>query len=257
MKVPKELLRALPLDRRRAHLRPARGRDRGQPRRPLPRDGDRPPLPLPGHQGHRLRRLRRGRRPAAGGRGGGAPPALRRGRPARGLPGHGAAASRPAGRGDEASRTAQVYEVGGLLGLDDLCGHLVASRVQRAALPALAGRHPAAARRASRPIARSTSWRRCARATSSSTTPTTPSRHGRALRPPGGRGPERAGDQADGLPDQRRLAAGAGADRGHGARQAGGLHGRAEGALRRERQHPAGRSRWRRPGSTSSTGSPG
>ena len=56
----------------------------------LPRDGDRPPLPLPGHPGHRLRRLRRGRRPAAGGRGGGAPPPLRRGRAARGLLRHGA-----------------------------------------------------------------------------------------------------------------------------------------------------------------------
>ena len=45
---------------RRHRLRPARGRDRRQPRRPLPRHrGDRPRL-LPGHPRRRLQHLRRG-----------------------------------------------------------------------------------------------------------------------------------------------------------------------------------------------------
>ncbi len=64
--------------------------------------------------------------------------------------------------------------------------------------------------------------------------------HGRALRQAGGLRPRRAGDQADRVPDERRLAAGPGADRGRRARQAGRLPGGAEGALRRERQHPLG-----------------
>ena len=63
---------------------------------------------------------------------------------------------------------------------------------------------------------------------------------GRALRRAGGRRPRRAGDQADRLPHQRRLAAGAVADPRLRTRQAGGLHGRAEGALRRGGQHPLG-----------------
>ena len=63
---------------------------------------------------------------------------------------------------------------------------------------------------------------------------------GRALRRAGGRRPRRAGDQADRVPDQRRLAAGAVADPRLRTRQAGGLHGRAESALRRGGQHPLG-----------------
>ena len=63
---------------------------------------------------------------------------------------------------------------------------------------------------------------------------------GRGVRPPGRQRPRRARDQADRVPDERRLAAGPGADPGLGARQAGGLHGGAEGALRRAGQHPLG-----------------
>ena len=81
---------------------------------------------------------------------------------------------------------------------------------------------------------------RSARATCSSTTPTTPSLLGRALRRAGGRRPRRAGDQADRVPDQRRLAAGPLPDPRLGAGQAGGLHGRAEGPLRRGGEHPVG-----------------
>ena len=63
---------------------------------------------------------------------------------------------------------------------------------------------------------------------------------GRALRRAGRRRPRRAGDQADRVPDQRRLAAGPLPDPCLGARQAGGLHGRAEGPLRRGGEHPVG-----------------
>ena len=63
---------------------------------------------------------------------------------------------------------------------------------------------------------------------------------GRALRRAGRRGPGRARDQADRVPHERRLAARPGADPGGRARQAGGLPGGAQGALRRAREHPLG-----------------
>ena len=258
VKVPKELLRRFLLDRRRPHLRPARGRDRRQPGRPLPGDGDRPPLALPGYPRHRLRRLRRGRRSAAGGRGGGATPALRRGGAARGR-----ARTWSRGCGTSwsrrwTSRAARSTRSPGLLGAGRSHRHLLDPGVPRAALSAVEGRHPAAAPAGKPDPAGGGRLRRDA-----------PGRHPRppslrllrglrrALRPAGGRGPERPRDQADGLPDQRGLAAGAGPDRGLGAGQAGGLPGGAEGALRRERQHPLGEGAGGGRASTSSTGSPG
>ena len=69
---------------RRAHLRAARGADRQAPRPALPGHGDRRHRGLPRHPRRRLHRLRRGRRPAPGGRGRAAAPALRRGRARRG-----------------------------------------------------------------------------------------------------------------------------------------------------------------------------
>ena len=63
---------------------------------------------------------------------------------------------------------------------------------------------------------------------------------GRALRRAGRRRPRRARDQADRVPHVRRLAARAGADPRDRARQAGGLPGRAQGALRRAREHQLG-----------------
>ena len=65
---------------------------------------------------------------------------------------------------------------------------------------------------------------------------------GRALRRAGGGRPERAGHQADRVPHERRLAAGAGADPRGRARQAGGLRGGGQGPLRRAREHPLGTS---------------
>ena len=62
----------------------------------------------------------------------------------------------------------------------------------------------------------------------------------RALRRAGGQRSRRARDQADRVPDERRLAAGARADPRRRARQAGGLPGRGQGALRRAREHPVG-----------------
>ena len=63
---------------------------------------------------------------------------------------------------------------------------------------------------------------------------------GRALRRAGGRRPGRARDQADRVPHERRLAARPGADPRGRARQAGGLPRRAQGALRRAREHRLG-----------------
>ena len=62
----------------------------------------------------------------------------------------------------------------------------------------------------------------------------------------GGRRSERAGDQADALPDQRRLADRAVADPRRRERQAGDGGRRAEGALRRGPQHPVGAHAGRR-----------
>ena len=75
---------ALRPDRRRLHVRPARGPDRQAPRPAVPGHGDRRLRRLPGHPRRRLHRLRRGRRPAAGGRGRAAAAALRRRRARRG-----------------------------------------------------------------------------------------------------------------------------------------------------------------------------
>ena len=63
---------------------------------------------------------------------------------------------------------------------------------------------------------------------------------GRAPRRAGRRRPERARDQADRVPHERRLAARAGADPRRRARQAGGLPRGAQGALRRAREHRLG-----------------
>ena len=88
---------ALRPDRRRAHVRAARGPDRPAPRRALPRHGDRRLRRLPGHARRRLHRRRRGRRPAARGRAGAAPAPLRRGRAGRGRRRDEPAAARAAG----------------------------------------------------------------------------------------------------------------------------------------------------------------
>ena len=77
-----------------------------------------------------------------------------------------------------------------------------------------------------------------------------------ALHRGSGRRPGRARDQADALPDGRQPDRGR-PDRGRGARQAGGGAGRDQGALRREREHHAGRGRWSRRAATSCTASPG
>ena len=75
---------ALRPDRRRLHVRAARGPDRQAPRHAVPGHGDRRLRRLPRHARRRLHGLRRGRRPAAGGRGRAAPAALRRRRARRG-----------------------------------------------------------------------------------------------------------------------------------------------------------------------------
>ena len=236
---PEGAARPLPAARRgRQVLRAPGGGDRRQPRRPLPRHrGDRPRL-LPGHPRRRLHGQRRGRRPPAGGPGRAAPPPLRRGRAAGDrrrdeleaarAADRRAAARRPRGlrrrRPDRPRRPQR---------------HRRRARPRRAALPALVAGHAAApagrGRRAGRHV-RGDPPARPARPPSLRLL-----RHlGRALRRAGRRRPRRAGDQAHRLPHQRRLAAGPVADPRLRTRQAGGLHGRAESALRRGGEHPLG-----------------
>ncbi len=232
----------------------ARGRDRQPPGRAVPGHGDRRLRRLQGHPRRRPRGLRRRRRPAAGGRGRAAPQALRRGRAGRGR----VQLLRAAARG--AREPARGTGGGGLPGRRPARhGRAVAdrqaARPRRAARGADRGHHPSAA---AAPRGRSPGCaRRDARRRSARPPPLRVLRHlGRALRRAGRRGPQRAGDQADRLPHQRRLAAGARADRRDRARQAGGRAGRAAGALRRAHEHPLGQGAWRRPGCTSSTASP-
>ena len=231
--------RPLPAARRGRHrLRPARGGDRRQPRRPLPRHRGRRPRLLPGHPRRRLQHLRRGRRPPAGGPGRDPPPPLRRGRAARDRrrdePEAARAADRRAAargarglrrrRPDRPRRPRQDRRRAG---------------PRRAALRALDAGHPGAA------AGRGRGAGRHVRGDPPGRHPRPPSLRllrdlGRALRRAGGRRPRRAGDQADRLPDQRRLGAGAVADPRLRTRQAGGLHGRAESPLRRGGEHPLG-----------------
>ena len=102
----------------------------------------------------------------------------------------------------------EVYDVDGLIDLGDLGDDRRRPRPRRAALRALDAGHPAA------PAGRGRRAGRHLRGDPPGRHPRPPSLRlvrdlGRALRRAGGRRPRRAGDQADGVPDQRRLAAGA------------------------------------------------
>ena len=229
------------------------GRDRPPPRRALPGHGDRRLRRLPGHARRRPRGLRRRRRPAAGRRGRAAPAPLRRGRARRARHALLGAAAQRAGRAAGDGRGGDLPGAGP-------AGHgrAVADRATaghaRAARAADERHHPsaAAAPRGGAPRrARGDARRRRARA------PPLRLIHDlrRALRRAGRRRPQRARDQADRVPHERRLAARAGPDRRHRARQAGRRAGRAQGALRRAHEHPLGQGAWRRPACTSSTDS--
>ena len=248
--------RPLPADRRRRpHLRPAGGGDRRQPAGALPRHRRRRLRLLPGHPRRRLHRLRRGRRPPAGGPGRAPPPPLRRGRAARDRQRHEPEAARAADRRPAARRPRGLRRRRADRPRRRRRDRR-RPRPRRAALHAVGAGHPAAPAGGGRPpgrhVRRDPPRRR----------PRPPSLRlvrdlGRALRRAGGLRPRRAGDQAHRLPHLRRLAARPLADPRLRTRQAGGLHGRAESALRRGGQHPLGESRWRRRASTSSTGSRG
>ncbi len=232
--------RRRPRGRRRGgdHAGRAGGGDRPPSGRALPGDGDRRPPPLPRHPRRRPGGLRRRRRPAAGRRGRAAPPPLRRDRTRRArrplLGATAQRAGRPAGRRRGGNLPRRRPARHGLAVADR-----APPRPPRAARPADEPHHPpapAAPRGRAARRARRDARRRPARPP--------PLRLlldlGRALRAAGRRRSERARDQADRVPHQRRLAARPRADRRHRERQAGGRPGRAQGALRRAHEHPLG-----------------
>ena len=181
-----------------------------------------------------------------------APPALRRGRAARGR-GRDAATSC-------ASSIVDALERRGAPGLRGRracstpatsCRSSTLPGLRRAARPAVDAGDPAAPagrrRRRRRP-------RRDARGRHPRPPPVRLVHHvGRALRRAGGRRPRRARDQADDLPHERRHAARPGARPGDRARQAGGLPRGAQGALRRAGEHHVGQARSSSRACTSST----
>ena len=246
-----------PVRGRARQVRPPRPGHRGEPRRAVPGHGDPRDPPVPGHprRGHRDRGGRGGR-PALGDRGGDPAPALRRGGPARGRAldarGH------PADPDPRARASARR----------------TASRSRGCSTSRRCGSSsPSTGRTSSRP----------------STCPVIPprllppdedepvdvfaliragdllvhhpyesfTRVGRAVHRPGGRRPRRPDDQADPLPDVRRLAHRPGADPRGGARQAGRRPGGDQGPLRRGGEHRLGAAGSSRRAPTSSTGSSG
>ena len=104
----------------------------------------------------------------------------------------------------------QVYETPGLLGLDDLTDIYSVPGFRELRYPRWQGVTPPALQQGSRTQREVDVFAAMRQGDILVHHPYDSfSELGRALRPPGGRGPERARDQADGLPDQRRLAAGA------------------------------------------------
>ena len=132
----------------------------------------------------------------------------------------------------------EVFHVEGLLDLGDLWQIVNLPGLQGAARPAVDAGDAAAPAGRRRPGGR---VRRHARRRPARAPPLRLLRHlGRALRRAGRRRPRRAGDQADRVPDLGRLAARPRAHPRVRARQAGGVPGRAQGPLRRAREHPVG-----------------
>ena len=165
---------------------------------------------------------------------------------------HGAADARLPDRAAGRCEEEQVVDVDGLLDLQDLW-----RSTSWTASASCATRPGHRCRSPSRPSTRTaapTCSPPCARATSSCTIHTTRSRAAwSASSQQAVDDPDVLAHQDDRVPDLGRLGAGAVADRGGGARQAGGLPRGAEGALRRAAQHRLGRARWKRRAPTSCT----
>ena len=148
----------------------------------------------------------------------------------------------------------ELFEVDGLLDLKDLWDVVPRLRVPGAARQAVEPGHPAAA-----PARRGRGARRPRRDAQGRPARPPPLRLvrdlGRAARRAGRRRPERARDQADRVPHERRLAARPGADPRRpsaASRRSASWSSRPASTSART---SAGRARWRRPASTSSTGS--
>ena len=229
----------------------ARRPHRRAPAAAVPRHGGRSPPPVPGHPQRRPRGRGGPRRgPAAGARARAGPPPVRPGGAARGRPTtmdpqvldvllrelevspddvvHGAGAARSL-RADGALRPRPA----GAQGRAVRAGDPPAAVRGRDAQERL--RHAARGRRAGAPPLRLVRDQRA------------------ALHRAGGRRSARAGDQADAVPDLRRLPDRRRADRGGRGRQAGRGPRRDQGPVRRGGQHPLGPRRWSAPAATSST----
>ena len=154
-------------------------------------------------------------------------------------PRHGPGHARVPGRAARASRSRRWW-TWTACSTSRTCGALRRRRPPRAARPALdAG---ACRRRSPTPTTARADMLAAMRARRPARAPPVPlvRRQRRALRAAGRGRPGRARDQDDRVPHLRRLGARAVADRGGRARQAGGLPGGAEGALRRAPQHRLG-----------------
>ena len=232
VKVPEGLPRFFPARAERP-LRAAGASPLPLPARALPRDGDPRAVALPRHARRRSRGGRRGRRPARGRRAPAPPRAVRRGDAARGVGVDvaGDAGAAPAG----AARPRRA--------------RLSARRDARPGRP-----RPALPARPARPQERSVGAggaaavelvrvrRRAVRRDPRGRPPRPPPLRLvrgelRVVRRPGGGRSRGDRDQVDGVPDERRHAARAGADRRVGARQADRLPRRDQGARRRAPQH--------------------
>ena len=242
---------ALRLDRRARPADPARGRDLALPELGLPRDGPHRARRLPRHPRRRHRDLGRRGRPARGGRERAPEAPLRRGRAARGVE---LDLARDGGAADRAARGPPRRRLPGPRAARPARGDAaLRPRPPRPEVRAVGAADAAPAREAEgrRPV-RGDRVRRHRRPA--------PVRlvrdERRGVRARRGEGSGRGDAEDDRLPDEPRLGARAGADRGGRERQAERLHRRAEGALRRARATSSGRARSSRRASTSSTASP-
>ena len=250
VKVPEGLPRFFPVGRS-GPLRAARACALALPARALPGDGDPRAVALPRHARRRPRGVRRGRRPARGRRARAPPRALRRGDAARGVGVDVAGDAGAAATGSARPRRARVP-----------ARRDARPRRSRPALPARPARsqeRPLGAGRAAA-VELDRVGRRAVRRDPRRRPPRPPPLRLvrgqlRVVRRPRGGRSRGDRDQVDRVPDERRHAARAGADRRLGARQADASASSRSRRAATSAATSSGRARSSRPASTSSTAS--